>query len=148
MNRAATPNVFDSVALPLLITLQEQGFELQVTNGALFIKPVERVTPELRAQLRQHKPALMTLVCVCDQGVQDRVEVFRAQLEADPLTVGPFLFIAGVPYSKSICFSCGAGLCDAGFGRCWRCSLAWRLAYRLPVPAETAAAHDEAKVCA
>mgnify|MGYP004029948083 CR=1 FL=1 len=84
MTRATTPTVFDSAALPLLITLQEQGFELRVTNGALFIKPVDRVTLELRAQLRQHKPALMTLVCVCEQGVQDRVTVFRAQLEASP----------------------------------------------------------------
>ena len=84
MTRATTPNVFDSAALPLLFTLQEQGFELRVTNGALFIKPVDRVTLELRAQLRQHKPALMTLVCVCEQGVQDRVTVFRAQLEASP----------------------------------------------------------------
>ena len=142
------PNVFDSAAFPLFITLQEQGFEFQVTGGALFIKPVGRVTPELRAQLRRHKPALMTLVCVCDQGVQERVAVFRAQLEADPTTIGPFLFTAGVPYRRSFCFSCGADLPDVCFGRCWRCSLGWRLAYRLPVPAALAAAHDEARVVA
>ena len=75
------PNVCDSAAFPLFITLQEQGFEFQVTGGALFIKPVDRVTPDLRVKLRQHKPALITLVRVCDQGVQDRVTVFRAQLE-------------------------------------------------------------------
>ena len=141
-------NVFDSAALPLLITLQEQGFDLQVTGGALFIKPVERVTAELRAQLRQHKPGLTALVQVCDQGVRDRVEVFRRQLEADPTTIGPFLFKVGVPYGRGVCFSCGACLPDAYFGRCWRCSLGWRLAYRLPVPAELAAAHDEARVVA
>ena len=33
-------------------------------------------------------------------------------------------------------------------GHCWRSSLAWRLAYRQPVPAELAAAHDEARVVA
>ena len=147
MTRVPT-NVFNSAAFPLFITLQEQGFEFQVTGGALFIKPVDRVTKELRVKLRQHKPTLITLVRVWDQGVQDRVEVFRAQLEADPTTIGPFLFTAGVPYSKGICFSCGAGLPDACFGRCSRCSLAWRLAYRLPVPAELGAAHDEARVLA
>ena len=141
-------NVFDSAALPLLITLQEQGFDLQVTGGALFIKPVERVTAELRAQLRQHKPGLTALVKVCDQEVQDRVVVFRGQLEADPTTIGPFLFTAGVPYSKGICFSCGACLPDACFGRCRRCSLGWRLAYGLPVPEELAVAYDEARVVA
>ena len=98
-------NVFDSAALPLLITLQEQGFDLQVTGGALFIRPVERVTAELRAQLRQHKPGLTALVQVCDQGVRDRVEVFRRQLEADPTTIGPFLFKVGVPYGRGVCFS-------------------------------------------
>ncbi len=94
---------------------------------------------ELRAQLDKHKPALIILVRICDQGVQDRVTVYRAQLEADPSTVGPFIYTAGVPYSKGVCFSCGVGLPDACFGRCWRCSLGWRLAYRLPVPAELAA---------
>ena len=92
--------------------------------------------------------ALVTLIRICDQGVQERVAVFRAQLEADPTTIGPFLFKAGVPYGRSVCFSCGACLPDACFGRCWRCSLGWRLAYRLPVPAELAAAHDEARVVA
>ena len=104
MTRVPATSLFDDAALPLLITLQEQGFDLRVTDGALFIKPVDRVTPELRAQLRQLKPVLITLVCVCDQGVQDRVAVYRAQLEADPTTVGPFLY-TGVPYTKGVCFS-------------------------------------------
>ena len=34
------------------------------------------------------------------------------------------------------------------FGRCWRCSLAWRLACELPVSAEVGAAYDSARVCA
>ena len=37
---------------------------------------------------------------------------------------------------------------NACFGRCWRFSLGWRLAYRLPVPAELVAAHDEARMVA
>ncbi len=90
----------------------------------------------------------MTLVRIYDQGVQERVAVFRAQLEADPTTIGPFLFKAGVPYGRGVCFSCGACLPDACFGRCWRCSLGWRMAYGLPVPAELVAAHDEARVVA
>ena len=109
---------------------------------------MDRLPAALQARIQQHRDALVALVRICDAGVQDRVAVFRAQLEADPTTVGPFLFTAGVPYSKGICFSCGAGLPDACFGRCWRCSLGWRLAYRLPVPAELAVAHDEARVVA
>ena len=57
-------------------------------------------------------------------------------------------FTAGVTYRQSTCFSCAARLQKARFGRCWRCSLAWRLAYRLPVPEELAVAHDEASVVA
>jgi hypothetical protein len=143
-----TASAFDSEALPLLLTLEEQGFEFRAASGALFIKPAERVTPELHAQLRQHRPALITLVRVYDQGVQDRVQDFRGQLEADPTTIGPFLFKAGIPYRRGDCFSCGATLPEPQYGRCWRCSLAWRMACRLPIPTDVARAYDESKVVA
>ncbi len=143
-----TPAVLNNVALPLFIRLQEQGFDFQVADGSLFIKPVARVTPELRAKLRQHKPALVTLVGACDQGVQDRVAVYRDQRAAVTATIGPFLFRPNLPYDAGVCFSCGDRLPEARFGRCWRCALAWRLAWGRSVAGEVAAAHDVARVCA
>ena len=46
------------------------------------------------------------------------------------------------------CFSCGAALPEPRYGRCRRCSLAWRLAVGVPIPAEWAAAYDGARVVA
>ena len=144
-----TPSVFDGPGLPLFIELGQGGFDLAVRHGELWVRPVDRLPAALQARIQQHRDELVTLVRICDAGVQERVEVFRAQLEADPTTVGPFLFTPGVPYTKGICFSCSAGLPpDAGFGRCWRCSLAWRLAVGVPIPVEQAAAYDEARVVA
>jgi hypothetical protein len=51
-----------------------------------------------------------------------------------------------VPYVRAACFSCGDSLPEPRFSRCWRCSLAWRLACRLPVSTELAAAMDAARV--
>ena len=142
-------NVFDSAALPLLIQLEGQGFDLQVTNGALFIKPTERLTPALLAQLRQHKPELITLVRVCDAGVQERLVVDKQQLANAPEGTTPdFVFRRGTPYSTAVCFSCGANLPERRYGRCWRCSLAWRMAVGVPIPAEQATAYDGARVMA
>ena len=143
-----TQNVLNSPAVAVLCNLEHAGLDLAVVNGRLRVWPAERLTAEYEQLIQQHRDALVTLVRICDQGVQERVAVFRAQLEADPTTIGPFLFKAGVPYGRGVCFSCGACLPDACFGRCWRCRLGWRLAYRLPVPAELAAAHDEARVVA
>ena len=141
-------NVLDGPGLPLFIELGQGGFDLAVRHGELWVRPVDRLPAALQARIQQHRDALVALVRICDAGVQERVEIFRAQLEASPGTVGPFLFKAGVLYSKGVCFSCGEGLPEPSFGRCWQCSLAWRLAYRLPVPAELVAACNEAKVVA
>ena len=100
------------------------------------------------SEIAAHRAEIKTLMGVCDQAVQDRVMVFRGQLDADPTTVDPFLFKTGVPYAKGVCFSCGAGLQDACFGRCWRCSLAWRMAAVVPISADQAAAYDGARVVA
>jgi len=53
-----------------------------------------------------------------------------------------------LPKGQGQCFSCGDALERAGFGRCWRCSLAWRLACRVTMPALLAAALDDARLCA
>ena len=143
-----TNDVLNSPAVAVLCGLEHAGLDLAVVNGRLRVWPVERLTNDHEHLIQQHRDALMTLVSNCDSGVQERVEVFRAQLEASPGTVGPFLFTAGVPYAKGICFSCGAGLPEPCLGHCGRCSLGWRLAYRLPVPAELATAQGEARVVA
>jgi single-stranded-DNA-specific exonuclease len=75
-----------------------------------------------------------------------RVAEFRRQ------RVGPgvpaFVFILNTAYVKGTCFSCADRLHELRFGRCWRCSLAWRLSCRLPIPAILADTLDSAKVCA
>ena len=143
-----TNNVFNSSAKAVLSDLKHAGLDMAVVDGRLRVWPVERLTAQHEHLIQQHRDELVALVRSCDQGVQERVAVYRAQLEADPTTIGPFLFTAGVPYGRGVCFSCGDFLPDACFGRCWRCSLGWRLAYGLAVPAELAAAYDEARVVA
>ena len=59
--------------------------------------------------------------------------------------VPALLFRSGVPYVEGRCFSCGDALQRFRVGRCWRCSLAWRLACRVAMPAPLADALDAAR---
>ena len=141
-------HVFDGPGLPLLLDLEAHGFDLAVRRGELWIKLVERLSPEQRTHVRQHRDALVTLVRCCDDGVQERLVVFRQQRQEVPTgTMPAFVFQAG-PYAKGVCFSCGAALSVAQFGRCWRCSLAWRMAAGVSIPVERATVYDEARVVA
>ena len=144
----APENVLDSPALPLLLRLERSGFDLLAEGDRLFIRPEDRLTPALRAEMLPHRNALLTLVRFCDDGVQERLQVYRGQLEAAPGTRGAFLFLAGVPYTRGACFSCAAILPVPEFGRCWRCSLAWRMATGVPIPVEQGAVYDAARVVA
>lgn len=86
------------------------------------------------AEIRHYKDALKLLLRCCDAGVQARRDVFACQLTQTPAPRVPaFLFRPDVPYVRGGCFSCGDTLPEPPFSRCWRCSLAWRLACRLPV---------------
>ena len=141
-------SLLDSPAIGILHALEKDGFRVELTaDNVIRIAPKSRLTTARMTEIAAHKTDIKTLIRACDQGVRDRVEVFRAQLEA-PGTVGPFLFTAGVPYTKAICFSSGAALLEPRYGRCRRCSLAWRMAVRVPMPAESAAAYDGARVMA
>jgi hypothetical protein len=81
--------------------------------------------------------------------VQERREAFAAQLaHPPPPGVPAFLFRPDVPYVKGTCFSCGVALRSLVFARCWRCSLAYRLACGLSVPVDLIAAMDAARVVA
>src|SRR5438876_599640 len=127
-------NVLESPALPLLIELEANGFRFRLEGERLLVRPVERLTPEQRRLLHQERAGVVMLVRICDAGVQDRREAFRQQLEAtSPPETPAFLFRAGMSYTAGICFSCGDSLPEPRFGRCWRCSLAWRLACRLSI---------------
>ncbi len=142
-----TADVFTGPALPLLLQLEAEGFNVVAAGDRLRVRPPARVTPELLAALRQHKADLLTLLRCCDDGVQARRAVFEYQL-AQTLVPGvpAFLFRPAVAYLPGLCFSCGDGLPELRFSRCWRCSLAWRLACRLPMPGDLAAALDSARV--
>ncbi len=46
----------------LILQLRAEGFELAAAGGRLRIRPVERVTSELRRTLARHKAELLTLL--------------------------------------------------------------------------------------
>ncbi len=139
-------SVFDTPALPLLLQLEADGFTFATRGERLLVRPVERLTPELRRQLEVERERLLLLLRICDDGVQARREAFACAIAATGPGVLPLLvFRAGVPYAPGICFSCGEANDRAGFGRCPRCALAWRLAAGVAIPADSAAASDVAK---
>ncbi len=141
--------VLDGPGLPLLIELERCGFDLDVRRGELWVRPVEQLTAEQRASIQHHRDELVTLVRCCDDGVQERLAAFKQQLMEVPEGSTPdFVFQRGTPYAKAVCFSCGAVLGKPRYGRCWRCSLAWRMAVGVPIPAEQTAAYDGARVVA
>ena len=125
-----TPDVLDSPAVAILSALEADGFTVQLEpDNGMVIAPRSRLTPERMAEITRHKDALKLLLRCCDAGVQARRDVFEFQL-AQTLAPGvpAFLFRPHVPYTPGVCFSCGDGLPEHRFSRCWRCSLAWRLA--------------------
>jgi hypothetical protein len=140
-------DVINSPAVPLLLSLEEQGFTLTLTaNGRLQVAPGSRLSAEQREQLVAQKDALLVLVRVSDPDVMLRRDVFRRRLDsAERTTLPALLYRADVPYAAGVCFSCGDKNGRSGYGRCWRCSLAWRLAARAPVPADIASVLDVAK---
>ena len=143
-----TSDVFRSPAVGILCALEHDGFRVEVTaDGVLTIAPRSRLTPERMVEIAGFKDAIRHLVRCCDDGVQARRNLFEQQLASAP-GVPAFLFHSGISYQAGLCFSCGDRLPGLQFSRCWRCALAWRLACRLPVPADLAIAIDAAKVCA
>ncbi len=142
-----TQNVLNSPAVAVLCDLEHAGLDLAVVDGRLRVWPVERLTAEHERLIQQHRHALVTLVRICDDGVQERMAAFKQQLAntaAD--SIPSFLFRPDVPYVKGLCFSCGTELPEPRFGRCARCALAWRLAAGVDIPGELAAAVDGARV--
>lgn len=148
MDSPMTSDDLQSPAMGILCDLKRDGFRVELTpDDAIVITPKSSLTPDRRRQIVDHKTAIKTLLRGCDAGVMARVAEFRRQLAAVPAPRCPaFLFRSDVPYVRSVCFSCGDGLPEPRFSRCWRCSLAWRLAIGLPISADFAQALDEARV--
>ena len=148
MKPATRSNIFKSPALPLLRSLVgDHGFALRLVGNDVWVKPLDRLTDVQRDQIRQQTPALRPLLAIFDDGTQERLAIFKKQFTVAPAdSIPAFLFRDNVPYVKGSCFSCSAGLLEIRYGRCQRCSLAWRLAVGVDIPAELAAAVDEARV--
>lgn len=142
-------SVFDSPGVPLLLELEQAGFDFTVRRGELWVNPVDQLTAKQRASIQLYRNELLTLVQCCDEGVQKRLASFKQQLSRAPKQTTPaFVFRQGTPWAKGSCFSCAGPLDEQRYGRCWRCSLAWRMAAGVSIPAEKARAYDEARVLA
>ena len=140
-------DVLNSPAVSLLCQLEAGGFELAAVDGRLLIKPAERVPPDIRTQLKTHRRDLVTLIRICDLGVQSRREVFASQL-ANGASIGRLMMRLDLPYVAGQCFSCGDALPRPAFGRCWRCALAWRLAAGVTIPPMVGEVYDRQRVVA
>ena len=144
-----TPDVLNSFALSLLLELERDGFDLRVRHCQLFVRPPGQLTPHQRQLIHVHKAALIALVHCCDSGVQERLSCYTTQLSASPDGITPsFVYRPEGTDERGLCFSCNDRLPDGHAGRCWRCSLAWRLAMQVPIPADTAAADDQMRLLA
>ena len=101
--------LLDSPALDLLLTMERDELQIEATDAdTIRISPADRLDPDRLAMVRLHKPELLQLIHMCDEGVQARLTVYRGQLQAEPAPRIPaFLFRPEVPYQAGVCFSCG-----------------------------------------
>ena len=112
-----TQSVLDSPAVAVLCDLEHAGLDLAVVDGHLRVWPVERLTAGHEQLIRQHRDELVTLVRMCDDGVQDRLAVFKQQLrEAPEGTMPDFVYVRSTAYAKGVCFSCGTALATPEYG--------------------------------
>ena len=145
--RRPTQDVLSSPAVAILCRLHDAGLNLEILDGRLTVRPVDKQTLDQRRVIRRHEDELTALVRICDEGVQERLGVLKQRLQEAPEGTAPDLeFRRGAAYTTAVCFSCGAPLGHPEHGRCWRCSLALRMAVGLPIPADGAAISDEARV--
>jgi hypothetical protein len=144
-----TTEVIGSTAERILSDLRHDGFRVELTpEDAVTIAPRSRLTSERMQAIAASKNALKVLLRN-DAGVVERRVVFEQQLACTPPPRVPaFMFKEGVAYASGLCFSCGDELSELTYARCWRCSIAWRLACGLTLSSELAKALDGAKVIA
>lgn len=72
------PQAFD-----LLSQLRAAGFTLAARDGKLIVTPASRLTPELTASIREHKPALLELLAAQAHHAED-VPALAGYLERHP----------------------------------------------------------------
>lgn len=138
-------------AIELALTLEREGFTLQYRpeDDSLTVAPSTRLNDDIRRQIREHLPVLKTLYMAIDDEVVKRRAAFEfdlAHCHARGVLIPGFLYRAHTPYVKGQCFSCGDQLPELAWRRCWRCSVAWRLACRVLVRPDVAEALDSARM--
>lgn len=144
-----TADVLRSPALPILLQLEAGGVRFRLDGEQVLVSPRGVLTPEQREVFGQNQAAVRAFVAVlAHAGVQDRVVEFRRQFAATAAPGVPGFLFRDVPYVRGRCFSCADALPVAKFGRCWKCSLSWRLAAGVAVDKVLADALDGAKMCA
>lgn len=133
MDRWLTQN---ADAVRLLQELEQEEFTVNLTSERhLVVAPRSRLTSDRMKLIAVHKDSLRLALVCRDSGVVNRVCAFTRQADALPAPRVPaFLFSPDVPYVKGRCFSCGDLLLEFRYSRCWRCSVAWRIVCRLPIP--------------
>lgn len=89
-----TNDVLNSPAVAVLCGLEHAGLDLAVVNGRLRVWPVERLTNDHEHLIQQHRDALVTLVGICDEGVQERLAAFKRQLREAPEGTHPRFHVA------------------------------------------------------
>lgn len=124
--RAMAPHVdvwSDLQARGLLLDLESRGVVLSVRDRHLVTDAADRLDDADRAQLRQHKPALLLLVLAASEQVLDRLEALRRGL-AWPFAPQP-----------GCCRSCGDALpVGVAAGACGWCTVAARQHRGAPLP--------------
>ena len=79
-----TTDVLRSPAVAVLCGLEHAGLDLAVVSGRLRVWPVERLTTEHEQLIQRYRDELVTLVRICDEGVQERLAAFKQQLRETP----------------------------------------------------------------
>lgn len=136
-------------AFDVLVSLADAGVEFKLEGARVLFRHHQGLVTEehRRALVADHGSARLLVPMLNDPGVRARWQVFRAAFDEAPANVIPSnVFLPGTPYLKGICFSCGDRLRQPLFRRCWRCSLAWRLASRGCSCRASARACDRARV--
>jgi hypothetical protein len=132
--------------VPLILEIEAAGVELAVEGRQLLARPDTKLSADHRARLKAQYAPVVALLRTFDDGVKDRRTVFEGQIAAagDRVVLPLLTYRPDLAYVADRCWSCGDALERPTFGRCWRCSVAWRLAAGVQVP-ELAHALDGAK---
>ena len=73
---------------PLLIRLRDAGLSLRVEDGYVVAKPKDRIMPEIRAELRQHKAELLEALVWDEERAYSLLRESQAYLHESYLGAG------------------------------------------------------------